>query len=151
MVAAPEKRHRETGMAMQRHEILNKFNLLGAAASIALLTGCASLDARETPAELVETTVETAPVILPYMDASLSPEARARDLVSRMTLEEKAAQMYDKAAGIPRLGLHEYNWWNEALHGVARAGHATVFPQAIGLASTWDEDLMLEIATTISD
>ena len=135
MVAAPEKRHRETGMAMQRHEILNKFNLL---------------DARETPAELVETTVETAPVILPYMDASLSPEARARDLVSRMTLEEKAAQMYDKAAGIPRLGLHEYNWWNEALHGVARAGHATVFPQAIGLASTWDEDLMLEITTTSS-
>ncbi|MBB4659651.1 glycoside hydrolase family 3 protein [Parvularcula dongshanensis] len=87
----------------------------------------------------------------PYMDASLSPQERAADLVSRMTLEEKAAQMYDKAPAIERLGVPAYNWWNEALHGVARAGHATVFPQAIGMAATWDEDLMLEIANTISD
>ncbi len=151
MIAAPEKRHRESDMAMRRHGILNKFNLLGAAASIALLAGCASLQAEEAPAELADAATEATPQTPPYLDASLSPEARAKDLVSRMTLEEKAAQMYDKAAGIPRLGLHEYNWWNEALHGVARAGHATVFPQAIGLASTWDEDLMLEIATTISD
>ena len=151
MIAAPEKRHRESDMAMRQHGILNKFNLLGAAASVALLAGCASLQAEEAPAELAEATANAAPQTPPYLDVSLSPEARAKDLVSRMTLEEKAAQMYDKAAGIPRLGLHEYNWWNEALHGVARAGHATVFPQAIGLASTWDEDLMLEIATTISD
>jgi len=87
----------------------------------------------------------------PYLDASLAPEARAADLVSRMTLEEKAAQMYDKAAGIERLGVKPFYWWNEALHGVARAGEATVFPQAIGMAATWDEDLMLRVATVISD
>ena len=138
-------------MAMRQHGILNKFNLLGAAASIALLAGCASLQAEEAPAELAEATADAAPQTPPYLDASLSPEARAKDLVSRMTLEEKAAQMYDKAAGIPRLGLHEYNWWNEALHGVARAGHATVFPQAIGLASTWDEDLMLELQQALKE
>lgn len=86
-----------------------------------------------------------------YLDVSQSFEARAADIVSRMTLEEKAAQMYDKAPAIERLGVPAYNWWNEALHGVARAGEATVFPQAIGLAATWDEDLMLEIAETISD
>ena len=67
-----------------------------------------------------------------------------------MTLEEKASQMYDKAPAIPRLGIPEYNWWNEALHGVARAGEATVFPQAIGLAATFDEPLMLDIATAIA-
>lgn len=86
-----------------------------------------------------------------YLDPTQSFEARAADLVSRMTLEEKAAQMYDKAPAIERLGVPVYNWWNEALHGVARAGEATVFPQAIGLAATWDEDLMLEVAQTISD
>ncbi len=138
-------------MAMRRHGILNKFNLLGAAASVALLAGCATAPAEEAQADLVEAPVEATPQIPPYMDASLSPEARAKDLVSRMTLEEKASQMYDKAAAIPRLGIHEYNWWNEALHGVARAGHATVFPQAIGMAATWDEDLMLDVATVISD
>ena len=104
-------------------------------------------DPETGPAE----TQAAAPESMPFMDASLPAAERARDLVSRMTLEEKAAQMYDKAAAIPRLGIHEYNWWNEALHGVARAGHATVFPQAIGLAATWDEDQMLEVATTISD
>ncbi|WP_370339634.1 glycoside hydrolase family 3 C-terminal domain-containing protein [Parvularcula marina] len=86
-----------------------------------------------------------------YLDTSLSFEERAADIVSRMTLEEKAWQMYDKSPAIERLGIPEYNWWNEALHGVARAGEATVFPQAIGLAATWDEDLMFEVATTISD
>ncbi len=87
----------------------------------------------------------------PYQDSALTPEARAADIVSRMTLEEKAAQMYDKAAGIERLGVKPFYWWNEALHGVARAGEATVFPQAIGMAATWDEDLMLRVATVISD
>jgi beta-glucosidase len=79
-----------------------------------------------------------------------TPEARARDLVSQMTLEEKAAQMQDNAPAIPRLGLKRYGWWNEVLHGVARAGHATVFPQAIGMAATWDTDLMRSIGETIS-
>jgi beta-glucosidase len=87
----------------------------------------------------------------PYRDESLSFEARAKDLVSRMTLEEKAAQMNDVAPAIPRLGVPEYNWWNEALHGVARSGLATVFPQAIGLAATWNDRLMFNVATVISD
>src|SRR5262245_45288065 len=88
---------------------------------------------------------------LPYQDTNLPFEARARDLVSRMTLEEKVLQMKDIAPGIPRLGIKEYNWWNEALHGVARAGLATVFPQAIGLAATWDDSLMYRMATVVSD
>ena len=87
----------------------------------------------------------------PYLDQSLTFEVRAKDLVSRMTLEEKVAQMNDVAPAIPRLGVPAYNWWNEALHGVARAGLATVFPQAIGLAATWDDSLMLRVATVISD
>jgi beta-glucosidase len=67
-----------------------------------------------------------------------------------MTLEEKVSQMMNGAAAIPRLDVPEYEWWNEALHGVARAGYATVFPQAIGLASTWDTDLMFKVADVIS-
>ncbi len=86
-----------------------------------------------------------------YQDLNKSFEERAADLVSRMTLEEKIAQLGNNAPAIPRLGVPAYEWWNEALHGVARAGAATVFPQAIGLAATFDEELMLEIATVISD
>ncbi len=77
-------------------------------------------------------------------------EKRAADLVSRMTLEEKVLQMQNSAPAIPRLGIPAYDWWNEALHGVARAGQATVFPQAIGLAATWDTDLMHRVADVIS-
>jgi len=71
----------------------------------------------------------------PYLDPNLSPERRAADLVSRMTLEEKVLQMQSTAPAIQRLDVSAYNWWNEALHGVAQ-GRATVFPQAIGLAAT---------------
>ena len=78
------------------------------------------------------------------------PETRAAELVSRMTLAEKVSQMQDTAPAIPRLGIPAYGWWNEALHGVARAGLATVFPQAIGLAATWDTDLEHRIAEIIS-
>ncbi len=90
------------------------------------------------------------PATLPFMNPDLSVERRVADVVGRLTLEEKAAQMGYVAPAIPRLGIPAYNWWNEALHGVARAGRATVFPQAIGLAATWDRDLMLRVATTIS-
>src|SRR5207248_8418556 len=76
---------------------------------------------------------------------------RVDDLVSRMTLEEKVSQMQDVAPPIERLGIPEYNWWNEALHGVARSGLATSFPQAIGLAATWDDSLMFRMASVISD
>jgi beta-glucosidase len=85
-----------------------------------------------------------------YLDASLSLEQRVNDLVSRMTLEEKVSQMQDVAAAVPRLGIPAYNWWNEGLHGVARSGIATVFPQAIGLAATWDTDLIHRVADVIS-
>lgn len=85
-----------------------------------------------------------------YKNESLSFEERAKDLVSRMDLMEKLSQMTHKAAAVPRLGIPFYNWWNEALHGVARAGVATVFPQAIGMAATFDEDLLHEIADIIS-
>ncbi len=85
-----------------------------------------------------------------YQDLTASPEERAADLVSRMTLEEKVSQMQNSAPAIPRLGIPAYDWWNEALHGVARAGLATVFPQAIGLAATWDTNLEYRIADAIS-
>ena len=85
----------------------------------------------------------------PYRAPDLAPERRAADLVSRMTLEEKVLQMQSTAPAIPRLGVAAYNWWNEALHGVAQ-GRATVFPQAIGLAATWDTDLMHRVADIIS-
>jgi beta-glucosidase len=85
----------------------------------------------------------------PFLDPSLSPERRAADLVSRMTLEEKVLQMQSTAPAIPRLDVPAYNWWNEALHGVMQ-GRATVFPQAIGLAATWDTDLMYRVADVIS-
>ena len=88
---------------------------------------------------------------LPFQDTSLPFEARAADLVGRLTLDEKVAQMQDRAPAIPRLGIPAYNWWNEALHGVARSGLATVFPQAIGLAATWNDSLMFQVATVISD
>jgi beta-glucosidase len=86
----------------------------------------------------------------PYKDPSLSIEKRVDDLVSRMTLEEKVSQMMNAAAAIERLGIPAYDWWNEGLHGVARAGYATVFPQAIGLAATWNEDLIRRVADVTS-
>ena len=84
-----------------------------------------------------------------YLDPSLPIAQRVDDLVGRMTLEEKIAQMQNDAPALPRLHIAAYDWWNEGLHGVARSGHATVFPQAIGLAATWDTDLMHRIADTI--
>jgi len=87
---------------------------------------------------------------LVYRDEKLSFEKRAKDMVSRMTLFEKVSQMTYNSAAVPRLGISSYNWWNEALHGVARAGVATMFPQAIGMAATFDEDLIYKVAGVIS-
>ena len=87
---------------------------------------------------------------LKYLDERLSFEERAEDLVGRMTLEECAAQLLHEAKGVERLGVKDYNWWNEALHGVARAGMATVFPQAIGMAASFDDELMRDVADVIS-
>jgi beta-glucosidase len=85
-----------------------------------------------------------------YMNTKLSPAERAHDLVGRMTLDEKATQLEDWATAIPRLGIPDYQTWNEALHGVARAGYATVFPQAIGMAATWDPAMLHTMGNVIS-
>ena len=81
----------------------------------------------------------------------MTREERIKDLISRMTLKEKVSQLKYDSDAIPRLGIPEYNWWNECLHGVARAGLATIFPQAIALAATFDEDFIREVASAISD
>jgi len=86
----------------------------------------------------------------PFQDPSLPIDQRVNDLVRRMTAEEKISQMSLTAAAIPRLGIPEYTWWNEGLHGIARSGHATVFPQAIGLAATWDTGLLHLVGDTIA-
>jgi len=87
----------------------------------------------------------------PWLNEQLPLDERVDLLMDAMTLEEKLTQVIDEAPAIERLGIPEYNWWNEALHGVARNGRATVFPQAIGMAATFDEDLMYRVATAISD
>jgi beta-glucosidase len=86
-----------------------------------------------------------------FRDPSLPLERRVADLVSRLTLEEKVDQLMNAAPAIPRLGIPAYDWWNESLHGVARAGRATVFPQAIGLAATFDTALVGRVASAIAD
>jgi beta-glucosidase len=85
-----------------------------------------------------------------YLNPALPIDQRVDDLVSRMTPEEKAAQFSSTAPAIPRLQVPAYNWWSEALHGVANQGTATVFPQAVALGATFDEPLINKMATTIS-
>jgi beta-glucosidase len=87
---------------------------------------------------------------LPYLDASLPKEQRVDDLVSRMTLDEKVVQLINTAPAIPRLNVPAYDYWSEGLHGIARSGYATMFPQAIGMAATWDAPLVNQISTVIS-
>lgn len=87
----------------------------------------------------------------PFYDTSLSIDERVKDLVSRLSLEEKADQMMHNTSGVERLGIPPYGWWNEALHGVGRSGTATVFPQAIGLGATFDSDLAFRVSSAISD
>lgn len=82
---------------------------------------------------------------LPYQNPDLSADERARDLVSRLTLEQKAQLMQDVSEAIPELKIQKYNWWNEALHGAARSGKATVFPQAIGMAASFDTELLEKV------
>lgn len=101
-----------------------------------LLVACCTLATAQEPA---------------YLNPQLSPRARAHDLVQRMTLDEKASQLEDWATAIPRLGIPDYQTWNEALHGVARAGYATVFPQAIGMAATWDPSMVHAMGDVISE
>ncbi len=86
-----------------------------------------------------------------FTNPNLPTEKRVDDLVSRMTLEEKINQLMDHSPAIERLGIPEYNWWNESLHGVARAGYATVFPQSISIAASWNKNLIRDVANAISD
>lgn len=86
-----------------------------------------------------------------YLDTSYTFAERAADLVSRMTLTEKASQLGNQSAAIPRLGVKEYNYWSEALHGVARSGEATVFPTGYGIAQTWNRDLVQQMMDVTSD
>lgn len=87
----------------------------------------------------------------PFKNPDLPLEERISDLLSRLTVEEKINQLMNDSPAIERLGIPKYNWWNECLHGVARAGLATVFPQSIGLSSTWDKELIFRVTTAISD
>ena len=87
----------------------------------------------------------------PFMDKNLSPEQRAEDLLGRLTLPEKASLMDYNSPAIPRLGIPAYNWWNEALHGVARNGYATMYPMPIGMAASFDPQLIEEVFTSVSD
>jgi beta-glucosidase len=86
-----------------------------------------------------------------YKNADAPLEKRVDDLLSRMTVAEKVSQTMNDSPAIERLGIPAYNWWNECLHGVARAGRATVFPEPIGLAATWDPGLIFRMATAIGD
>ena len=89
--------------------------------------------------------------VLPFQNPELSSEERAQDLLQRMTLDEKISQMRDQSPAIPRFDMTAFHWWNEALHGVARAGRATVFPQTIGMAATFDDMAVKKSFSFISD
>ena len=82
---------------------------------------------------------------LPYQDPSLSAKERARDLCSRLTLEEKAQLMLDESPAIPRLGIKKFFWWSEALHGAANMGNVTVFPEPVAMAASWNPDLLYKV------
>ena len=88
---------------------------------------------------------------LPYQNPDLSASQRADDLLGRLTLEEKVSLMMDTSPAIPRLGIPQFQWWNEALHGVGRNGFATVFPITMAMAASWDDALLHKVFTAVSD
>jgi beta-glucosidase len=108
------------------------------------------LCAAMVPAALAQSAPDPAHSGQIWFDSSQPLDTRVDALVHAMTLEERVLQMENHAAAIPRLGVPEYDYWSEGLHGIARSGYATLFPQAIGLAATWDTDLQHQVATVIS-
>ncbi|UCH15870.1 MAG: glycoside hydrolase family 3 protein, partial [Bacteroidales bacterium] len=87
----------------------------------------------------------------PFQNPTLSSEERAKDLISRITLEEKASLMCDQSDAIPRLGIKKFNWWSEALHGYANNDNVTVFPEPIGMAASFNDELLYQIFDAVSD
>jgi len=126
---------------------LNTLELKDANGTVLVAMRAADLVTLEDPAALVIPQI-TGPII--YRDTTKPIKFRVQDLVSRMSLAEKVAQMRNNAPAIPRLGVPAYDYWNECLHGVGRAGVATVFPQAIGMAATWDVPLLHNVADAIA-
>ena len=96
-------------------------------------------------------TIEISTAQHPYQNSNLSSEERAKDLVSRLTIAEKASLMYDQSPAIPRLGIKKFNWWSEALHGYANNDSVTVFPEPIGMAASFDDTLLYKIFDAASD
>ena len=133
-------------IAKQGEAKLNTFEIRDSAGASLASMKAADLINGDIPEALIPPVVN-GPVL--WKDPALPLHERVRDLVNRMSLAEKAAQMRNTAPAIPRLGLPAYNYWNECLHGVARSGVATVFPQAIGMAAMWDTQLLHDVATTI--
>ena len=119
-------------------------------AAFAVTSACTTMAEGGQTVAANDSATTTMPVDAPYKNTDLDFNTRARDLVGRMTLREKAEQAGHVAPAIPRLGVPAYNWWNEGLHGVARAGIATVFPQAIGMAATWDPERIHQMADVTS-
>src|SRR5476649_1918622 len=87
--------------------------------------------------------------VKPYLNPALPMDERVNNLLSQLTLQEKIGLLGYQNQAVPRLGIPAYNWWNEALHGVARAGSATVFPQAIGMAATFNDALLKQVASAL--
>ena len=119
--------------------------------SLAVALACSALAQQSTPANANTSTPKRASAAnAPFRNPALPVEERVNDLVSRLTLEEKVGQMMHQATAVPRLGIPAYDWWSEGLHGAAREGYATVFPQAIGLAASFDPDLLRAEADVIA-
>ena len=118
---------------------MKRYFLLASLALCLMMTGAPSTaqTRKATPAKSQE--------VLPYQNPKLSPEERADDLLARLDIDQKAKLMTNYSFAIPELGIRAYNWWSEALHGAARAGLATSFPQAIGMAASWDVELLQEV------
>ena len=109
------------------------------------LTVCLLMAGAQAPAQAQKTPDAQSREVLPYQNPKLSPEERADDLLGRLDIDQKAKLMTNYSFAIPELGIRTYNWWSEALHGAARAGLATSFPQAIGMAASWDVELLQEV------